>query len=101
MFDIKTLLILIPGLPLAAALLTAVLGPRVLRARSHLPTVAALALSFVASMLLIFRVQERIEACAAEGGRTASIGFEDPVRWSRFGVGRILAVPSPSGRGLG
>ena len=32
MNDIKTLLILIPALPLAAALLTAVLGPRILRA---------------------------------------------------------------------
>ena len=63
--DIKTLLILIPALPLAAALLTAVLGPRVLGPRSHLPTVAAIALSFVASLLLVFRVQERIEQRAA------------------------------------
>ena len=75
--DIKTLLILIPGLPLAAALLTAALGPRVLRARSHLPTVAALALSFVASMLLVFRVQERIERWAAESSPPRSIGYED------------------------
>ena len=44
MFDIKTLLILIPALPLAATLLTAALGPRVLRRRSHLPAVTAMAL---------------------------------------------------------
>ena len=42
MFDIKTLLILIPALPLAATLLTAVLGPRVLRGRSHVPAVTAI-----------------------------------------------------------
>ena len=37
MFDIPTLLILIPALPLAATLSTALLGPRVLRERSHVP----------------------------------------------------------------
>ena len=67
MFDIKTLLILIPALPLAATLLTAALGKRVLRGRSHLPVVAAIALSFVASMFLVFRVQERIEQTAGQG----------------------------------
>ena len=61
MFDVKTLLILIPALPLAAALATAALGPRVLRGRSHLPVVAALALSFVASILLVFQVQGQID----------------------------------------
>ena len=49
MFDIKTLLILIPALPLAATLLTAVLGKRVLRGRSHWPTVAALLLRLTLS----------------------------------------------------
>ena len=61
MFDIKTLLILIPALPLAATVVTAVLGPRVLRERSHLPAVTAIALSFVASILLVFQVQEQID----------------------------------------
>ena len=57
MLDIKTLLILIPALPLAAALLTAALGKRVLRGRSHVPVVAALALASSASLLLVFQVQ--------------------------------------------
>jgi NADH-quinone oxidoreductase subunit L len=61
MFDIKTLLILIPALPLAAALVTAALGSRVLRTRSHMPTVTAFLLSFVASILLVFQVQQQIE----------------------------------------
>ncbi len=67
MFDIKTLLILIPALPLAATLLTAVLGKRVLRQRSHIPTVTAVAMSFVASMLLVFQVQQKIEQSPAQG----------------------------------
>ena len=66
MFDIKTLLILIPALPLAATLLTAALGKRVLRGRSHLPVVTALLLSFVASILLVFQVQEQIERTAKQ-----------------------------------
>jgi NADH-quinone oxidoreductase subunit L len=91
MFDIKTLLILIPGLPLAATLLTAVLGKRVLRGRSHLPVVAAIALSFVASILLVFQVQQRIDRREAPTGQTPSIGYEDPEamvtlwRWADVG----------------
>ena len=49
------------------------LGPR-----SHLPVVAALALSFVASILLVFQVQERIEQHGAPAGQTPSIGYEEP-----------------------
>jgi len=65
--DTKTLLILIPALPLAASLLTAVLGARVLRERSHWPTVVAIALSCVASLLLIYRVHHGIDERAAAG----------------------------------
>ena len=61
MFDIKTLMILIPALPLAAAIVTVVLGRRVLRGQSHLPTVVALVLSFVASIALVFEMQREIE----------------------------------------
>ena len=41
--EISTLLLLVPALPLAAAILTAALGPHVLRGRSHWPTLVALA----------------------------------------------------------
>ncbi|MGD0899434.1 MAG: NADH-quinone oxidoreductase subunit L [Thermoguttaceae bacterium] len=54
---IPLLLILIPALPLAAALVTAALGPRVLRHASHWPAVAAVAVSCAASVLLVFAVQ--------------------------------------------
>jgi NADH-quinone oxidoreductase subunit L len=54
--EISQLLPLIPALPLAAAMLTAVLGPRLLRGRSHWPTVIALVLSCAASLTLLFQV---------------------------------------------
>jgi NADH-quinone oxidoreductase subunit L len=54
--DVRTLLILIPALPLAAAILTAVLGPRVLRSQSHWPAIAALAGSFLCSALLAMQM---------------------------------------------
>ena len=75
MFDIKTLLILIPALPLAATLLTAALGPRVLRERSHLLVVTAVALSFVAAMVLVFQVQEQIERPAGPH----AVGYEQVI----------------------
>jgi NADH-quinone oxidoreductase subunit L len=78
MLDIKTLLILIPALPLTATLITAALGKRVLRQRSHLPAVTAVALSFLASILLVFQVQEQIDqpaGHAAESGPTR-LGFQ-------------------------
>jgi len=53
MFDITTLLILIPGLPLLATLVTAVFGAKVLRRQSHWPTVLGLGLSCVVSLILL------------------------------------------------
>ncbi|HVA48173.1 MAG TPA: NADH-quinone oxidoreductase subunit L [Pirellulales bacterium] len=56
MFSIETLLILIPGLPLAACLITALAGAKLLRERSHWPIIAALVGSFVCSLILLFAV---------------------------------------------
>ena len=58
MFDEKTLLILIPAMPLTAAVITAALGKRVLRRQSHWPTVVAIGISCVASMLLVLKIFE-------------------------------------------
>jgi NADH-quinone oxidoreductase subunit L len=93
MLDIKTLLVLVPALPLAATLLTAALGPHVLRRRSHLPAVTALALSFIASILLVFQVQERIEQRAAEGRPSQSIGYDEPQ--ARITLWRWADIASP------
>ena len=65
--NIKTLMVLIPALPLAATLITAALGRSVLRERSHLPTVLALVASFVLSLFLLFAVHDRVNQ-SAHGG---------------------------------
>ncbi|MEE3369517.1 MAG: NADH-quinone oxidoreductase subunit L [Planctomycetota bacterium] len=70
------LVVLIPGLPLVAAIVTAILGPRFLRSQSHLPVIGALALSLLCSLVLVVLVQR---------GQTESseAGFEIPVQlWS-------------------
>ena len=64
---IRNCLILIPALPLAAAVLVAVLGPRVLRGFSHWPVVLALAGSFIASLVLLREVSQE-QARATAGG---------------------------------
>jgi NADH-quinone oxidoreductase subunit L len=78
--SISQLLPLIPALPLAAAILTAVLGPRVLRERSHWPTVIAIVLSCAASLLLLYQVNQE-----AGQGRGDKIGYETivtPFAWA-------------------
>src|SRR5438094_633459 len=53
MFELATMLWLVPGLPLAAAILTGLLGPVFFKRWSHLPTIVASAGSCVASALLV------------------------------------------------
>ncbi len=80
MFETARLLVLIPALPLAGCLLAAVLGPRWLRARSHLPVVAAIAAAFAASLILLGQVRQ--QAAEANG---AGVGVERVVtlwRWA-------------------
>ncbi len=61
MYDINLLMVLIPALPLAAAIITAILGPRLLKEQSHLPAIAAMASSFVLSIALLITVNDRIQ----------------------------------------
>ncbi|MGO8688359.1 MAG: NADH-quinone oxidoreductase subunit L [Thermoguttaceae bacterium] len=99
MFDIRTLLILIPALPLAATLLTAALGKHVLRTRSHLPVVLAIAASCAASVLLVFAVQRDRQQLAAHSGAEKTIGYFKTVPlWTWASVS---ASPLPSGEGQG
>lgn len=96
MLDAKTLLVLIPALPLAAALLTAALGKRVLRQWSHWPTIAALLLSFLASVALVFQVQKQIEP-ATEEGRPAVARVQSVTLWSWYNVPDAMPQPHPGG----
>jgi NADH-quinone oxidoreductase subunit L len=58
---------LIPALPLAASILTGLLGPRVLRGRSHWPCILALLGSCALSVLTLAAVAELREARAFYG----------------------------------
>src|SRR5262245_12638639 len=69
---ISRCLILIPALPLAAAVLVALLGARVLKAYSHWPVVLALGGSFLASLVLLREV-------SYEQTRAGNSGFEHVV----------------------
>ncbi|MEM8679411.1 MAG: NADH-quinone oxidoreductase subunit L [Planctomycetota bacterium] len=57
MFEPDTLIWLIPALPLFAAILTAVLGPKILREQSHLPAILGIGLSCVLSIVLLLNVR--------------------------------------------
>src|ERR1700676_497349 len=71
----KELLILIPALPLAAAVATACFG-RLLKSRSHWPVVAALAGSFLLSLMLL---KEVVSGAYHDSHKAASarVGYEE------------------------
>jgi proton-translocating NADH-quinone oxidoreductase chain L len=56
MFDMGPYLVLIPGLPLLAAILTAFLGPRLLRRQSHWPCILGSLGAFVIALLTFWSV---------------------------------------------
>ncbi len=57
MFSMRSLMLLIPALPLAASLVTALLGARVLRKASHWPVILGCLGSFVCSVMLLLSVR--------------------------------------------
>ncbi|MHC4176409.1 MAG: NADH-quinone oxidoreductase subunit L [Planctomycetota bacterium] len=90
---IYILLVLIPALPLAAAVLTAALGKHLLRGQSHLPTVAAIALSCVASVVLVFQVQREAGGQAKDDER---VGYEKVVQlWTWVAMERAHPQADP------
>ena len=72
MFSLRTLLILIPALPLAAAILTACTG-RILKERSHWFAVIAIGCSFLCSVMLAMHVRDGVTS----GGQ--GVGHEQVV----------------------
>ena len=88
MFELDTLVWLIPTMPLFAAVLTAVLGPRVLREQSHLPAIVGIGVAFVFSMLLLWEVRGTTPAAD-------EIGVEHIVTlWTWADVGFGQAAPT-------
>jgi NADH-quinone oxidoreductase subunit L len=95
-------MVLIPALPLVAALVTAALGKTVLKEQSHLPALVAMIGSFVLSLMLLDGVsvnvhRERLaEQNAAEGH--ASVGYETThTLWRWAAVDDATTVSTPGG----
>ena len=63
---------LIPVAPLASAVITALLGPKLLRYKSHLPCWSALAVSFVCSLILLLKILPSTGSAGAEAGDVAA-----------------------------
>jgi len=94
---IKILLLLIPALPLAASIFTAMLGPKILRTKSHWLTIVALAISCASSLILVYQVHQASQiAVRAESSKTA-LGYEKTVTlWSWAKLGSVYSS-SPAG----
>jgi NADH-quinone oxidoreductase subunit L len=88
---IENLIILIPALPLAATLMTAVLGKRVLKENSHWPIVLAFAGSCVLSLIMLSQVRQEM---AAAGEGAANVGWEKTVNlWNWVNIPDAIAAP--------
>ena len=59
------LLCLIPAAPLLSAVITALLGPKLLKYRSHIPCWSALAVSFAASLAVLLLLPQQNSAATA------------------------------------
>ena len=92
---IENLIILIPALPLAATIVTAVLGKRVLKEYSHWPIVLAFAGSCVLSLVMLSEVRREM-ATAAESATedSANIGWEKTVNlWNWVNIPDAIEAP--------
>ena len=96
--DVQQIILwLIPAAPLISAIMTALLGPKLLRYRSHLPCWSAIAVSFVCSLILLLKILPaagHIEA-SAEGAEAAAHAFASPqviaTGYEWFSVGSLHA----------
>ena len=83
------MLVLIPALPLAATLVTALLGKPLLGPRSHLPVVVALVLAFLLSFSLLFSVAGEVKNQPEDAH-----GWETTVNlWRWLQVDSAIATP--------
>jgi NADH-quinone oxidoreductase subunit L len=95
MSDPKDLIILIPALPLAATLITALFGKRVLKQRSHLPALLACMLAFVFSLLLIDSISQEAHHARVSGQAHGSVGQETIVSlWTWASVLDVESGPN-------
>jgi NADH-quinone oxidoreductase subunit L len=86
---IHTLMVLVPALPLLAVIVTAALGPRVLRDKSHWPSILGVAGSCLAALALLYAVWEAAAAARAAG---STFGYETTTTlWSWAVVDAAMA----------
>ncbi len=98
MFDTGTLLVLVPALPLAAAVITAALGPRVLRGRSHVPTVVAIGLAALVSLVILVRVHRPGEHAAHGASAEQQVGHAETITlWTWASVDAAYDQPAGAG----
>jgi NADH-quinone oxidoreductase subunit L len=96
---ISQLLVLVPALPLGAAILVALLGPRMLKQHSHYPVVAALIASFICSLLLFGEVRHQTAASKPEHFLLENAGFERVVTlWTWADVDDAFEQPAGASR---
>jgi NADH-quinone oxidoreductase subunit L len=89
MSDLRVLLIAIPALPLAAAVVIACFGKRLLGQRSHIPLAAAIGMSCALSLMLVYQVHSGAEAAGNKG-----IGYEHVEKlWTWVAVDRAIGSP--------
>jgi NADH-quinone oxidoreductase subunit L len=85
-------LMLIPALPLLAAVVVAVLGPKLLRVYSHIPVILALAGSCVCSLMLLAEVSQEQASLASD---SQGAGFEQVVTlWTWANVPAAYDLPA-------
>ncbi|MDP7301671.1 MAG: proton-conducting transporter membrane subunit, partial [Pirellulaceae bacterium] len=78
LIPLSTCLVLIPLLPLLAAIIVAALGPRLLKERSHFVVIGAFAASFLLSCLLVMQLNA-IHAGGGQHETAKTAGYEQIV----------------------
>ena len=100
--QLDLLLVLIPALPLAAAILVALVGPRFAKQYSHLPVIAALLASCVCSFWLLREVARQTPELPPAAMQQPHEGFEHiTTLWTWADVGEALRLGGASAADAG
>ncbi|MBC8353234.1 MAG: NADH-quinone oxidoreductase subunit L [Planctomycetes bacterium] len=95
--SLSRFLILIPAFPLAAAIIIAIAGPKLLKQWSHVPVIVALVASFICSLGLLSEVKKRSNYAEPEHRLLAHAGFEHVVTlWTWADVGEAYELDKPT-----
>ncbi len=93
MYEIDQLLVLIPALPLAATLVTAIFGKWLLRSYSHVPAMVAMPSAFVLSVALLIAVKTEVDDQRRDLTATAAAAVDDAHHEGEHDAHHAVAVP--------